>query len=60
MVLFLTLSQPIDSGATRTIRLKAFVGSKQMDQLEQLGESWTEAVEFGRFLGSFHEYCCLC
>jgi YidC/Oxa1 family membrane protein insertase len=44
-----TLSQPIDSGATRTVQLKAFVGSKQMDQLEQLGESWTEAVEFGIF-----------
>ena len=43
------LSQPIDAGATRTIQLKAFVGPKQMDQLEQLGESWTESVEFGIF-----------
>ena len=44
-----TLSQAIDSGATRTIQLKAFVGPKQMDQLEQLGESWTESIEFGIF-----------
>ena len=43
------LSQPIDAGATRTIKLKAFVGPKQMDQLEQLGESWTESIEFGIF-----------
>ena len=44
-----TLSQPIDPGATRTIQLKAFVGPKQIDMLEQLGESWTESVEFGIF-----------
>ena len=43
------LSQPIDAGANRTIKLKAFVGPKQMDQLEQLGESWTESIEFGIF-----------
>ncbi len=44
-----TLSQPIDPGATRTIKLKAFVGPKYIDQLEQLGESWTESVEYGIF-----------
>ncbi len=43
------LSQSIDPGATRTIQLKAFVGPKQIDQLEQLGESWTESVEYGIF-----------
>lgn len=43
------LSQSIDPGATRTIQLKAFVGPKQMDQLEQLGESWIESIEFGIF-----------
>ena len=44
-----SLKQPIDAGATRTIQLKAFVGPKQIDQLEQLGESWTESVEYGIF-----------
>ena len=44
-----SLKQPIDVGETRTIQLKAFVGPKQIDQLEQLGESWTESVEYGIF-----------
>ena len=44
-----TLKQPIDAGGIRTIKLKAFVGPKQIDQLEQLGESWTESVEYGIF-----------
>jgi YidC/Oxa1 family membrane protein insertase len=39
----------IDPGATRNIQLRAFIGPKQLDILETLGEEWTDAVEFGIF-----------
>ena len=44
-----TITTPIDVGSSRNIKMKAFVGPKQMDILEVLGESWTNAVEFGMF-----------
>lgn len=44
-----TIANPIDPGATRNIKLKAFVGPKQIDILEALGDSWTQSVEFGIF-----------
>lgn len=44
-----TIATPIDPGATRNIKLKAFIGPKQIDILEQLGDSWTQSVEFGIF-----------
>ena len=44
-----TIASPIDPGATRNIKLKAFIGPKQIDILETLGDSWTQSVEFGIF-----------
>ena len=44
-----TIATPIDAGASRNIKMKAYVGPKQMDILEVLGDSWTQAVEFGMF-----------
>lgn len=43
------LKSAIDPGATRTIDLIAYVGPRQMDILEGLGDSWMNSVEYGMF-----------
>ena len=43
------LNTPIDPGATRDIKLKAYMGPKQNDILELLGNAWTESIEYGMF-----------
>ena len=43
------LIQTFKSGETKTIRLRAFVGPKQISELEILGESWAQSVEYGIF-----------
>ena len=46
---FFRFSQPLDSGATRTLRFTAYVGPKELDKTTAVGHNLDRSVEFGWF-----------
>ena len=43
------LSQPLDAGASREMRFISFIGPKDLDQLNEVGHSLDQSIEFGIF-----------